>query len=477
VARNRTSPPPEGSTATGTPAGAGARGLREPLTILVVDDDQDFRESLAQLLQREGFAVREAASLQAARVELGNASIDAALVDRELPDGEGTRLLEELDQESDAEVIVVTGHATVPDAVDALKRGALDYLTKPVDPARLRNALSNLKRMRALQREVSQLREELRSRGSFGAIIGRSSAMQPIFDLIERVAPTEASVLIQGESGTGKEIVAQTIHAMSPRREQLLVPVNCGAIPETLIESELFGHERGSFTGAARTHKGYFERASGGTLFLDEITEMPANLQVKLLRVLETGYVHRVGGTAPMSTDVRVLAATNRDPQDAIRQGKLREDLFFRLAVFPIRLPPLRERDGDVVLLATHFLNALNQTHGTDKRWAEGALPELEQREWKGNVRELKNAVHRAYILADDELRAEDATAAAPRAKAAPAGALAIQVGSSIADAERELIHATLEHVGGNKAAAAKILGISMKTLYIRLNLYKASRA
>jgi DNA-binding NtrC family response regulator len=387
VRKNRSRPPPDATYAIGQSAkGKGPHG-RDPLGILVVDDDQDFRESLSQLLEREGFAIRGAGSLQTAREELGSRAFDAVLVDRELPDGEGTRLLEELDQESDAEVIVVTGHATISDAVDALKRGALDYLTKPVDPARLRNALSNLKRMRALQREVTELREELRQRGSFGSIIGRSAAMQPVFDLIERVAPTDASVLIQGESGTGKEIVAQTLHTMSPRRDQLLVPVNCGAIPETLIESELFGHERGSFTGAARTHKGYFERASGGTLFLDEITEMPANLQVKLLRVLETGYVHRVGGTAPMATDVRVLAATNRDPQDAIRQGKLREDLYFRLAVFPIRLPPLREREGDIPLLATHFLNVLNQSHGTDKRWAEGALPELEKREWKGNVR------------------------------------------------------------------------------------------
>jgi DNA-binding NtrC family response regulator len=255
------------------------------------------------------------------------------------------------------------------------------------------------------------------------------------------------------------------------------LPVNCGAIPESLIESELFGHEKGSFTGAERQHKGFLERAHGGTLFLDEITEMPASLQVKLLRVLETGLVHRVGSSTPIKTDVRVLAATNRDPQAAIREGKLREDLYFRLAVFPVTLPPLRERTGDVEILAQHFLDNLNSAHGAEKRWADGALKELAQREWKVNVRELKNAVQRAFILADDELHARDTTPHGPLG-ASPSGVgLAIQVGSSIADAERELIFATLKHVNGEKAAAATILGIGLKTLYNRLNVYAASKA
>jgi DNA-binding NtrC family response regulator len=443
--------------------------------LLVVDDDADFRVSFCQLLEREGFLVSNADCLEAARAQLREKKFDAVLVDQELPDGSGATVLERLDQEVHAELIVITGHATVLDAVDALKDGALDYLTKPVDPGRLRNTLANLKRMRSLEREVESLREELRNRGTFGAIVGRSKAMQPVFDLIQRVAPTEAGVLIQGDSGTGKEVVAQTIHEMSKRRDALLVPINCGAVPESLIESELFGHERGSFTGADRQHKGFFERADGGTLFLDEITEMPMQLQVKLLRVLETGLVHRVGGSTPMRSDVRVLAATNRNPEEAIKQGKLREDLFFRLAVFPIVLPRLNDREGDIPLLATHFLLNLNKTHGTDKRWANGALEKLEAREWKGNVRELKNAVHRAYILADQDLCAEDAYITQRQTPNAPGSALNVQVGSSIADAERELIQATLEHTGGDKAAAAKILGISTKTLYIRLNLYKAA--
>lgn len=449
----------------------------EKLALLVLDDDREFRESLITLLARRGCDVVGAQSLEEARKELGKRAFDAVLVDQELPDGNGLELATSSEGELLPDLIVITGHATVADAVDALKRGAIDYLTKPLDPAKLSATLANLDRTRALRRENAALREELLERGRFGTIVGRSRSMQPIFELIKRVAPTDASVLIQGESGTGKEVVAQTIHKMSRRRDKPLVPVNCGAIPETLIESELFGHEKGSYTGADKQHKGFFERADGGTLFLDEITEMPAQAQVKLLRVLETGRVHRVGSTTPVPTDVRVLAATNRDPQDAIRQGKLREDLYFRLAVFPLALPPLRERDGDVQLLAQHFLDKLNETHGTDKRWAEGSLDELVRRDWRGNVRELRNAVQRAFILADDWLRPQDTTPRAIQAVPDSSDTITVRIGVPIADAERELIQATLRHVGGDKPAAAGILGISLKTLYNRLNVYEAAGA
>jgi DNA-binding NtrC family response regulator len=461
--------------------------------LLVVEDDAAFRDSLALLLERAGCEVCCAGSLAEARAAMKDRSFDAVMVDRTLPDGLGTTLLDDFRSrdfrsrdirsrapesipDSIPEWIVVTGDSSVPTAVEAMRDGALDYLTKPLDAGQLESALANLRRVRALQREVEALREELRLRGRFGAIVGRSAAMQPIFDTIQRVAPTNASVLIHGESGTGKELIAQAIHELSSRRDRMLLPVNCGAITETLIESELFGHERGSFTGADRVHKGVFERADGGTLFLDEITEMPAHLQVKLLRALETGVISRVGGSTEMRTNVRVLAATNQDPQEALRQGRLREDLFFRLAVFAIHLPPLREREGDVALLATHLLDKLNETNGTDKRWAPGALPQLEQHPWKGNVRELKNAVQRAFILADSELRASDATPRAEHPGASDAS-IAVRVGSTVAEAERELILATLEHVKGNKPAAAKMLGISLKTLYIRLNLYKVAQA
>ncbi len=447
------------------------------LSLLVVDDDEDFRDSLQRLLTREKYDVASAGDLAGARAALTARTFDAVFVDQELPDGNGSDLLQDPCRSAATEVVVVTGHASVSSAVDALRRGAADYLTKPTDPELLQATLARLNRVCALRREVDTLREALRDRGRLGPIVGRSRAMQPVFDMIQRVAPTDASVLIQGESGTGKEVVAQALHEMSLRKQAPLVAVNCGAIPESLIESELFGHEKGSFTGADRQHRGFFERADGGTLFLDEITEMPAPLQVKLLRVLETGRVQRVGGSTPIQTDVRVLAATNREPAEAIQAGKLREDLFFRLAVFPIRLPPLREREGDVALLAQHFLDGHNRAHGTDKRWQAGALAELERKEWRGNARELRNAVQRAYILTDDTLRAEDAVAGVERVTAPPvAGSgLTIQVGASIADLERVLIRATLEHVAGDKPAAARILGISVKTLYNRLNVYEAA--
>ncbi|HUR28209.1 MAG TPA: sigma-54 dependent transcriptional regulator [Planctomycetota bacterium] len=446
--------------------------------MLVIDDDADFRTSLALLLTREGALVETAESLETARAKLSTNSFDALFVDQELPDGQGLALLQAAPERgSGPEVVMITGYATVDRAVDAIKLGALDYLTKPLDHDKLESTLVHLRRTRVLKQQVSDLRDELRQRGRFASLIGRSSAMQPVFDLIQRVAPTNASVLIQGESGTGKEIVAGAIHELSRRADKVLLALNCGAIPESLIESELFGHEKGSFTGADKQLKGHFERADGGTLFLDEVTEMPLEFQVRLLRVLESGMVHRIGGSAPISTDVRVLAATNRDPLEAIRQGKLREDLYFRLAVFPMLLPPLRERPGDVPLLAQHFLDSLNEAGSTDKRWGHGALEALNQREWKGNVRELKNAVQRAYILADDTLRAEDTVAFTGRAFAKDASPLDIQVGTSIASAERELIQATLLHVRGDKPAAAAILGISLKTLYNRLNVYDASKA
>jgi len=450
---------------------------KHQLSVLVVDDDADFRDSLQRLLTREKCEVASVGDLASARAALTTRRFDAVFVDQQLPDGNGCDLLQDPCRPMTTEVVVVTGHASVKSAVDAVRRGAADYLTKPTEPDLVQATLARLTRVRGLRLEVDSLRETLRDRGRLGPIVGRSRAMQPVFDMIQRVAPTNAGILIQGESGTGKEVVAQALHELSHRKDAPLVAVNCGAIPEHLIESELFGHEKGSFTGADRQHRGFFERADGGTLFLDEITEMPAQLQVKLLRVLESGRVQRVGGTAPIQTDVRVLAATNREPEEAIRTGKLREDLFFRLAVFPIRLPPLREREGDIALLAQHFLDGHNRANGTDKRWKPEALASLEQKEWRGNARELRNAVQRAYILCDDDLRAEDAFAGVERAPAAaaPGGGIAITVGSSIADLERLLIRATLEQVDGDKAAAAKTLGISVKTLYNRLNVYEAA--
>src|SRR6266576_1493366 len=412
---------------------------------ILVDDDVSFQAALAELVRAEGFSVETAASLGEARTYLREHMPDLALVDLRLPDGSGLELLREIDSQVATEIVLITGNATVDSAVEALRSGASDYLTKPVDIPRLKSVLANVVRRRELR---------------------------------------EATVLVQGESGTGKELVAQTVHQLSRRRKGPFVALNCAAVSPTLIESELFGHERGSFTGAARTHKGFFERAEGGTLFLDEISEMPIELQVRLLRVLETGTVARVGGESELKVDVRVVAATNREPEHAVAGGKLREDLLYRLSVFPIRLPALRERTGDVELLVRAFLAELNGAQGTRKGISRAALELLRGHQWPGNVRELKNALHRAFILADEEiepghiplLRAQVPNGSEPEAPAA-GGMVQLRVGCPLAEAERRLILATLHVQGGNKEKTAKALGISLKTLYNKLNRYKTIAA
>ena len=307
--------------------------------------------------------------------------------------------------------------------------------------------------------------------GRFGRLYGSSTVMQDVYRMIEKVAPTEATVFITGESGCGKELVARTIHERSPRARGAFVAINCGAIPQNLIEAELFGHERGAFTGANRQHRGCFERAEGGTLFLDEITEMAPEMQVRLLRVLETGRFTRVGGDGEIRTNVRVLAATNRDALDAVRDGRLREDLMYRLAVFPIALPPLRERDGDTELLAEHFLQHLNVEASTSKRFSRAALTTIRAYHWPGNVRELKNAVHRAFIMAEEFVELDLSGLACP---AVEGECLRMPVGTSLAEMERQAIFATLDHCRGNKRRAAEMLGVSLKTLYNRLTAYQA---
>lgn len=309
----------------------------------------------------------------------------------------------------------------------------------------------------------------------FGLIYGAAPQMREVYRMIEKVAPTEATVLLIGESGSGKELVAHTIHRMSARAAGPFVAVNCGAIPASLIEAELFGYEKGSFTGAVRTHRGFFERAAGGTLFLDEIAEMAPEMQVRLLRVLDTGGFSRVGGDYEIRSKVRVIAATNRNPVTAVDENHLREDLMYRLAVFPIQLPPLRERGDDVALLARHLLEELNQEAGTAKRLTEKALQNIHRHAWPGNVRELKNCIQRAFILADTDVDL-DPLATLPR-QAAPASAgdcLQFAIGTSLSDMERKTILATLDQCSGNKRRTAEILGVSLKTLYNRLTEYGA---
>ncbi|HEY8150658.1 MAG TPA: sigma-54 dependent transcriptional regulator [Vicinamibacteria bacterium] len=438
---------------------------------LIVDDDAEIAKVLTELVEREGFAVTCASTLAQAREAIATTVPDIVLVDIHLPDGSGLDLLEGLGP-SAPEVVLITGQASVDTAVDALRRGAADYLTKPVDFPRLKMVLGNVARTLEMKQEIGALRTELRRLGRFGALIGASPPMQKVYDLIGRVARTDAGILLTGETGTGKEVVAQTIHALSRRNHKPFVPVDCGAMSPTVIESELFGHERGSFTGAERLHKGYFERAHLGTVFLDEITEMPLELQVKLLRVLETADVLRVGADKPINVDVRIIAATNRRPDEAVAAGKLREDLLYRLNVFPIPLPPLRERGEDVERLAEHFLGELNAAEGKTKQFTAAGRERLLRHKWPGNLRELKNVIHHAFIVADRDLDLEDLGGTA--AGSIPSRSLTMTVGTPLVDAERRLILAALDQFEGDKKKVASALRISMATLYTRLGAYKA---
>jgi two-component system, NtrC family, response regulator AtoC len=453
---------------------------------LIVDDSPSTLESLEQLVKLEGFTTATALTIDQARVELSKQPPDVVLVDLNLPDGSGLNLLDSINglSETSPAFVLITGQASLDSAVEALRRGVSDYLTKPLDVERLRKILQDISQTKRLPDELRELRSEQQRTGRFVGIVGRSDPIVRACELISRIAPSSASVLITGESGSGKDVVARAIHELSRRRHGPWVPVNCGAISPSLMESELFGHERGSFTGAERRHKGYFEQATRGTLFLDEITEMPIELQVKLLRVLETNSLSRVGGEQPIQIDVRVLAASNRDVQQAIDEGKLRADLYYRLKVFQIDLAPLRSRREDIRLLAQAFLEDLIQSEGRTKRFSDQALDMLGQYNWPGNVRELRNVVHFAYVLSEDLIEVDSLPAEVQRggrqpeavteAKGDSSGVFTVRVGSTIAEVERRLILATLKEYQEDKPKSASVLGISLKTLYNRLNQYQA---
>ncbi|MGH9159437.1 MAG: sigma-54 interaction domain-containing protein [Vicinamibacteraceae bacterium] len=354
----------------------------------------------------------------------------------------------------------------------------LDYLTKPIDLDRLRALLVDIARTRGLPDEIGKLKAEIPAMGGIGQLVGTSRPMDALYSVLCRVAPTNATVLVVGESGVGKEVVARTIHDLSRRRHGPFVAVNCGAIPSSLMESELFGHERGSFTGADRRHKGYFERAAHGTLLLDELTEMPVTLQVKLLRALETRSFTRVGGELLVPTDVRVIATTNRNADEAVRQGALREDLYYRLKVFQLYVPPLRDRSEDIDRLATYVLRQLEASEGAAKRLTPETVERLRAYHWPGNVRELRNVMYSAYLLAHDEITPE---CLPPELAAGCAGmsvfdgtSVQVAVGMTVSEVERRLILATLSHCRRSKIKAAAMLGVSLKTLYNRLNKYDA---
>jgi two-component system, NtrC family, response regulator AtoC len=443
---------------------------------LIVEDDADSAQMMAALVATEGFSAATARSLHDARRQMALQQPDLVLLDLQLPDGSGMSLFDEQDLIGNSEVVLMTGHATLETSIQALRYGAADYLIKPVSARQLHSILSRVTRPSVLRAEVDSLNEDLQRTGHFGHLVGKSEPMRQVYEQIARVAGTSVTVFLTGESGTGKELVARTVHDLSRRRTRPFLAVNCGAISPHLIESEIFGHERGSFTGAERQHLGFFERTHGGTLFLDEITEMPPALQVKLLRVLETGTFMRVGSTTPQETDVRVIAASNRDPAHALAAGDLREDLFYRLNVFPIHLPPLRERREDLPLLATHFLQDIGQREGSFKRATPAALDRLAQYRWPGNVRELRNVLQRAWVMTaggevGDQWLPRDVLAD-PAVSAPRAGTVEVFVGTTLAAMERQMILATLEHFGHQKERTAAALGVSLKTLYNRLKDY-----
>ncbi|MGE5275835.1 MAG: sigma-54-dependent transcriptional regulator [Acidobacteriota bacterium] len=372
---------------------------------LIVEDDPGTRRGLAEAVQGYGGEPRAVGTAKQAQAELSRFQPHLLIVDIALPDGDGLEILRAArEAQPELEAVVLTGSSSIDHAIEALRAGAADYLLKPLRPAQLEAVYQRISERRRLELEVDTLRSELQETGRLGEMVGRSEAMQRVFEELRRVARTNAPVLITGPSGSGKEVAARTIHRLSRRAGKPFVAFNCGAVSPTLIESELFGHERGSFTGADRRRVGYFEEANGGTLFLDEITEMSAELQVRLLRVLEERTLRRVGGSQDIATDVRLLSATNRDPREGVREGKLREDLFYRLNVFPLSLPALKERPEDIPLLAEHFRREVEEQEKQGVlRFEPRAMELLQRSEWPGNVRELRNMVHRAYIMTEGD--------------------------------------------------------------------------
>ncbi len=453
-------------------------------TVLVVDDHETTRETLRELLEREGCEVLTAGSVEGARERLTEADLDVVLTDLRLPDGGDRGGLEVLERSRRADpgrpVVVFTAHGTVDTAVEAIKKGAQDYVEKPLDLRRLRQVLENAFRVRNLEIRNEELSRQLAEAGGFGELLGQSPAMVELAEKVRNIARTSSTALITGESGTGKELVANAIHRWSPRARGPLIKVHLGALPRELIESELFGYERGAFTGAVRRKLGRFELADGGTLFLDEIAEVPPETQVKLLRVLETRQFERLGGTSPIKVDVRMVCATHQNLKALVERGAFREDLFFRINVLAVELPPLRERAGDVPLLVGAFAAQFPGPEGAVKEFAPEALAAMERYSWPGNVRELRNVVERlAVILPRRVVRAEDlpeeirqAAGVRPRA-GAPGSTLAALGGRlNLAELEKQAIVAALAATGGVKKAAAGELGIGVRTLYRKMQEY-----
>ncbi len=445
-----------------------------PPSLLVVDDEEIVRESLASWFREDGWRVDVADSAAVALRLAAEQAHDIALVDIKMPKVDGLQLQARLAEvRPDLTVIIMTAYASVDTAVRALKAGAFDYIVKPFDPDELLHLIQRALQQRQLRSENERLRQSLDSVTPAGEIVGDSPAMQRVLETVRTVGPSEATVLVQGESGTGKELVARAVHAASPRRYGPLVAVHCGALAEGVLESELFGHEKGAFTGAASAHKGKFEQADGGTIFLDEIGDITPRMQVDLLRVLEEKAVTRVGGKASVPVDFRVVAATNQDLAAKVRDGTFREDLYYRLNVVNIRLPPLRERPDDIRLLARHFLERFGRAmNRRDLRFAPEALEALVGHAWPGNVRELQNAVERAVVLGKPPvIQAADLPA---HVRAGPAAAPPLA--GSLADVERQHVQRVLDDTHWNISRAAAILGVDRGTLYHKIERHGLQR-
>jgi DNA-binding NtrC family response regulator len=443
--------------------------------ILVVDDEANARSALAELLKEEGYQVETAADGFKALPKLDDFAPDLVLTDLKMPGLDGMELMKKA-WEGDPErvVVVMTAYGSVDTAVAAMRQGAADYLTKPINVDELVLVIQRVLERRRLRAEAGQLRQRLAERRGMKNIIGSSAVMQRVFDTVLQVAPSKASVLITGESGTGKELVAEALHEHSPRAKGPFVKLHCAALAETILESELFGHEKGSFTGAAGRRDGRFQQADGGTLFLDEIGEISPALQVKLLRFLQEKTFERVGGNQTIKVDVRIIAATNRDLAKMVKEGGFREDLFYRLNVVAIDMPALRERPSDIPLLAMHFLKKYAAEN--DKAmigFSDEALGALTRYAWPGNVRELENAIERAVIVArGDTIRPEDLSTQISAAQLT-ADSGPVVPGATLAQLERHAILKTLEHTGGSTSRAAEILGISTRKIQYRLREYQ----
>ena len=443
--------------------------------ILVVDDEYAVRDSLSHWFEKDGYRVTAAENATEALRALQEHRFDVVLLDIKMPGMDGMELQAHIHKlDPSLAVIMITAFASVETAVQALKQGAFDYVTKPIDPDELSHLVQRALEKRRLERENLRLKETLDDLVAVDTIIGDSPAMQKVLELVRHVADTDATVLIRGESGTGKELIARAIHANSPRRYFPIVPVNCGALPETLLESELFGHEKGAFTGAQYRRKGKMEMADGGTLFLDEVGAVSPRMQVDLLRALESREITRIGGSRPFKVDFRVICATNEDLEKAVEEGRFREDFYYRINVFTLEAPPLRVRRSDIPLLAEHFRERFARQ--MDKR-ITGISPEamkrLREHDWPGNVRELANAIERAMVVGQPpEIRAEDLPLGAPRPVLTPPDTEPI----SLAELEKRHIASVLEQTGWNITRAAEVLEVDRVTVYNKIKKYGLRR-